>query len=372
MTTVAFLGYGRFGAALGALFREGGAQIRALDLAWTTAPAEPPEEVRARSIAELVTGADFVIVAVPVTEMRAAFEALRPALGPTQIVIDVGSVKVGPARAMAEGFGADVPWVATHPLFGPVSLSRGERPRNVVLCPNPLHAAAVERVAALFEGAGCDVIREEPEAHDRVMASTHALAFFIAKGLIDMGVPGHAPYAPPSFQAIERTVEAVRADAGHLFAVLHRENPYAAEARRRLLESLSSIDRRLDAPPDPQAPAALAIAELAPHSPELRETRELIDELDREIVAKLAQRAQLSRRAALAKAALGRGIVDPAREAQLVADRRRWAEQLGLGADAIDDVFQAILRFSRGVQGPGDPAAPAESEESGGASEGRR
>src|SRR5262249_44128203 len=141
--------------------------------------------------------------------------------------------------------GEAIPWVGTHPMFGPVSLARGERPLRAVVCPNPSHADAVARITALFERIGCEVIHEDAAAHDRTMAYTHALAFFVAKGLIDAGTPASAPYAPPSFQAIARTVELVRSDAGHLFEALHRENPYAGEARRRLLDALTTADSDL-------------------------------------------------------------------------------------------------------------------------------
>jgi prephenate dehydrogenase len=40
---------------------------------------------------------------------------------------------------------------------------------------------------------------------------------------------------------------AVRGDAGHLFAAIQRENPYADAARARLLEHLELIHRRLRA-----------------------------------------------------------------------------------------------------------------------------
>ena len=97
-------------------------------------------------------------------------------------------------------------------------------------------------------------------------------------------MPAGAPYAPPSFQGIAHTIETVRVDAGHLFAALHRENPFASEARRRLIDALVAVDRSLDVPTKDAAPedlAALAIPDLGARSPELRETRELIDDLDR-------------------------------------------------------------------------------------------
>lgn len=345
---VAFLGYGRFGAALGSLLRDAGLAVRAFDPA-----ADIPEATRAASLPELVDGVDLVLVAVPVPAVREALVSLRPHLAPGQVVADVGSVKTVPARAMAEVLGDARPWVATHPLFGPASLARGERPLRAVVCPNPAHPDAVRRVIALFERIGCQVLEQGPEEHDRAMAFTHALAFFMAKGMMDAGVPAGAPYAPPSFQGIARTIETVRADAGHLFAALHRENPFAGEARRRLIDALVALDRSLDMPAQDAAPedlAALAIPDLGALSPELRETRELIDEVDMELVALLARRAELVQRAARAKATIGAAVRDPVREARLMESRRRAAVELGLDPDGVAEVFEVILRHSRSLQ----------------------
>jgi prephenate dehydrogenase len=347
MTTVAFVGFGRFGAALGELLRETGARVRAFDPRAPIAEAE-----RASSIADLVPGADFVAIAVPVPHIGEAVLAVRPHLLPGQIVFDVGSVKVEPAAAMAALLGRDFPWVATHPMFGPVSLARGERPLRAVVCPNALHAEATAKVASLFRRIGCEVHEQDADAHDRAMALTHALAFFIAKGMIDVGAPTHLVWAPPSFQAIARTIEAVRGDAGHLFGALHRDNPYAADARRALLDALNAADRNLrEANAVPMEAPALGIPDLGSASPALVETRELIDEVDREIVDLLARRALLSRRAAAAKAELGAGVRDARREAALLAARAGEAEARGLDGESVREIFEAILRFSRKLQG---------------------
>ena len=60
-----------------------------------------------------------------------------------------------------------------------------------------------------------------------------------------MGVDDDMSVAPPSFQGLKHMVAAVRGDAGHLFAAIQQENPFAAEARSRLLESLESIHGKL-------------------------------------------------------------------------------------------------------------------------------
>lgn len=354
MEHVALLGYGRFGRAFGELLAEAGIPYRALD-----PRAEVPPEVRADSVRSLVEGAGSVVLAVPVPFMHSALETLRPHLNPSQLVMDVGSVKVKPVEALAQVLGRDIPWVGTHPLFGPVSLSRAERPLRVVLCPNPLHPDAAGRARALYSRLGCEIIEQTPDEHDQVMAHTHALTFFIARGLIDAGAGREVPFAPPSFQAIARTIETVRADAGHLFAAIQAENPYAKDARQQLVEALERIHGELEAaPPRAETPPELRSPEAGHRSPELTETRERIDELDRELLALLERRVHLAQRAAKAKARLGYPVMDAAREAELLQARRRWAEAQGLDPAGVEEIFRTLLRFSRRAQHDLPPEPP--------------
>ncbi len=344
--TVALLGYGRFGRALGQLLGDAGLPHRAYD-----ANVEIPPAYRAASLGELVLGATFVIVAVPVPAMRRALLELRKYLEPSQIVLDVGSVKVLPEAAFAEVLGDAIPWCGTHPLFGPLSLALAERPLRVVLCPAKAHPQAAARTQALYERIGCEVIVQTPESHDRVMAHTHALTFFVAKGMIDAGAATNVPFAPPSFQAISRTIETVRSDAGHLFAAIARDNPFAPEARKELVRALAAIDVALDADAaEETADAPFSIPDLGARSPELKETRDHIDAVDAEIVRLLGRRTQLVQRAARAKAAIGAPVLDGPREAELLAIRRMWASESKIDADAVADVFRAILTMSRRAQ----------------------
>ncbi len=348
--SVGLIGYGRFGRAFAALLVEEGIPVRAFD-----PTSEVPAELRAADLTALVAGVDMVGVVVPVSAMPKVLREIRPLLRPGQIVFDVGSVKVHPVEAMREILGDSVPWAASHPLFGPVSLSLAERPLRVVLCPNPAHPEAVERLRDLYERIGCHIIEQEPEAHDRVMASTHALTFFIAKGLLDTGVNGEVPFTPPSFQAIARTIAAVREDAGHLFKAIQLENPYAAEEREKLLASLSAIHAALEHPESlptgERGSAALSIPATNAPPPELRETRDLIDAVDREIVKLIVQRSELARRAGHAKALAGRKVRDPAREAVLFEERRRWAAEAGIEEETVETVFRSLVALSRRIQG---------------------
>ncbi|MCB9751050.1 MAG: prephenate dehydrogenase/arogenate dehydrogenase family protein [Myxococcales bacterium] len=345
----AVMGFGRFGRALCELLDGRGGDVRAWDPHLPVDPRFAVESPRA-----LVDGASTLVLCVPIAATRAAITGILPRVLEAKgepLVLDVGSVKLQPAAVMDELLGDALPWIASHPLFGPSSLARGE-PLRVVLCPNPRRPDALARARSFYEALDCAVVEQTADEHDRAMAQTHALAFFIAKGLIDIGAGEDLAFVPPSFHAVASAVESVREDAGHLFRAIQHDNPHAASSRRALLDALQNVDdhlaQALEAPGvvDP----ALEIPELSAAAPELLETRDRIDALDRELVELLARRVQLSRRAGLVKAARGLVVRDPARERALLESRADWARARGLDGAAARELFELILRQSRGVQ----------------------
>jgi prephenate dehydrogenase len=346
--TIGLVGFGRFGRAFADLLTAAG---------WTVVAVDPdvqvPSEVAASDPADLARRSKVIVISTPIRLIGPALEQLAPHLTEEHTVFDVGSVKLRPTEEMQRVLGDRVPWAATHPLFGPMNVARGDRSLRAIVCPNPDHPRAVAAARELYEGIGCEVIEQTPEEHDRLMARTHAMAFFIAKGLIDTGADDTLPFSPPSFRALAQTIETVRSDAGHLYLAIQRDNPEAAAARVALMNALSRTHDEIERAPADEPPAAsVSIGEHTGEPPaELIETRDLIDELDRELLRLLARRAALAGRAGSIKARRSRPVRDTAREDQLLQDRREWAAELGLSEDAIATVFAAILGFSRDAQG---------------------
>jgi prephenate dehydrogenase len=338
--SIALLGYGRFGRALSGLLLEAGVPHRVHD------PRQPevPPELRVGSLAEAVSGASLVVLAMPVGAMRAVLQELRPHLKPSQTVLDVGSVKVKPVQVLASVLGRDIPWAGTHPLFGPASLARGDRPRRTVVCPNELHPDAVRRARTLFERLGCEVTEMTPDEHDTLMARTHVLTFFLAHGLMRADAGKDLPFAPPSFLPIARLVEYASQEVPHLLGVVQSENPYGRDARVGLMDALTRLHLELEAT---KASDSLAASEALPTPQGLPEIRERIDAVDRELVELLERRARLVQEAARVKAEHGLPFPDLGREESLLKLRRQWASEQKVDADAVEDVFRAVLRFSR-------------------------
>ena len=343
---IGFLGYGRFGAALAALMDERGCSWSGWD-----SVAHVPDGHAVADLDSLLACSDLIILAVPVSAFETVLRDLRPRLSRQHQVMDVCSVKQGPCRLMDEILGEQIGHVGCHPLFGPLSIARAE-PLRTVLCPSQHHPETARQVRSLFESIGSEVNEQDSSSHDRYMALTHAMAFFIARGLLDLGVEKDLHWAPPSFAALAASIAAVRSDAGHLFNAIQLENPYAASTRQGLIEALTLIDQRLAQPPVVGAlQSELSIPDFGQPTPALREVREHIDELDRELIALLQRRSELSARAGHAKRVTGAPVLDAGREAELMEQRGQWAEQGGLPADVVQAIFRQILAMSRRAQG---------------------
>lgn len=122
------IGYGAFG------------RLTARHLsAWFDILAHDPAATQGDGAATLVSleeaaAGPTVVLAVPVEALEATLEAIRPHLRADALVIDVGSVKVKPARLMGERLPDGVRIVGTHPLFGPQSAKDGVAGLRIAVC----------------------------------------------------------------------------------------------------------------------------------------------------------------------------------------------------------------------------------------------
>jgi len=144
-------------------------------------------------IAEAVTDADMIVVAVPLGAMAKTFAAMLPNLAPQAIVTDVGSAKnsvVADARAQ---LAPHLPYfVPGHPIAGTeksgVTASFAElfQKRRVILTPLPeTDPLAHAKVKKMWQLAGAEVIDMDVIHHDEVLAATSHLPHVLAYSLVD-------------------------------------------------------------------------------------------------------------------------------------------------------------------------------------------
>lgn len=143
------------------------------------------------SIAEAVTGADLVILCVPVGVMGAVAAEMGPHLAPGATVTDVGSVK----RAVIDAVGPHLPeavhFVPAHPLAGtehsgPESgFAELFDKRWTLLVPvEGSDAGAVAQLRSLWEAMGAFVDEMDADHHDRVLAVTSHAPHLIAYTMV--------------------------------------------------------------------------------------------------------------------------------------------------------------------------------------------
>ena len=195
--SLAIVGFGLIGASLAASLRRAGTgyEITAVVRSEAAADEAMTSGLADRAVvgaAAGVAGADLVLLAVPMLAMRAALEAIRPALAPGAIVTDAGSVKgrfVEDARAVLGDLARVVPG---HPIAGREKSGMAAADaalyvgRRVLLTPAAeTRPAAIEAVTRLWEAAGAEVECLTPERHDRVLAATSHLPHVLAFALVD-------------------------------------------------------------------------------------------------------------------------------------------------------------------------------------------
>jgi prephenate dehydrogenase len=154
-------------------------------------------DVEAPSALLAVSGADIVLIAVPVAATDATFRAIRHLVTPNMLVMDVGSTKrdvVDAARrVLRDNIGSFVP---AHPIAGKeVSGVEHADPdlyhgRQVILTPiERTQTVHLKRAQELWEALGCRVQQMAPEAHDGAFAAVshlpHLLAFALMHAIVN-------------------------------------------------------------------------------------------------------------------------------------------------------------------------------------------
>lgn len=138
-----------------------------------------------------VSGADLVLLAVPVAATEATLRAIQPQLGPQTLVMDVGSTKSDVVAAVRRALANPAQlagFVPAHPIAGKerAGVDHAEaslyQHRQVILTPLPeTDPAQVARATQLWQALGAHVRQMSPEAHDTAYATVshlpHLLAF---------------------------------------------------------------------------------------------------------------------------------------------------------------------------------------------------
>ena len=152
-------------------------------------------DVEAPSALLAVSGADLVLIAVPVAASEATFKAIRHAISAETLVMDVGSTKGDVIEAARRGLQERFPsFVPAHPIAGKETAGIEHADgalyagRQVVLTPvKATLRSNMQRATQAWTGIGAHVVTMAPEAHDSAFAAVshlpHLLAFAFMNGI---------------------------------------------------------------------------------------------------------------------------------------------------------------------------------------------
>ena len=174
-------------------------------------------DIEAPSALLAVSGADIVLIAVPVAATEATFKAIKHLVSPNMLIMDVGSTKRdvidAARRALREHVGLFVP---AHPIAGK-ELSGVEHAdadlyagRQVILTPiERTQTVQLQKAVDLWTALGCRVLKMSPEQHDSAFAAVSHLPHLIAFALMNSiaGQPQGKDYlslAGPGFRDFTR------------------------------------------------------------------------------------------------------------------------------------------------------------------------
>lgn len=150
-------------------------------------------DVEAPSALLAVSGADLVLLAVPVSATEATFKAIRHLITRDTLVMDVGSTKRevidAARRVLKDQVGVFVP---AHPIAGKelagvehadAELYAG---RQVILTPiERTLTTQLDKAQQVWTALGCHVKQMSPEAHDAAYAAVSHLPHLIAFALMN-------------------------------------------------------------------------------------------------------------------------------------------------------------------------------------------
>jgi prephenate dehydrogenase len=217
---IALVGVGLIGGSIGLAARERlGATVAGYDTS-----DQALDEARERGavdracaeIADAVSDADAVFVAVPVGALRPAVAAVLDAASANTVISDVGSTK----RAIVAALD-DPRFVGGHPLAG-AETSGVRHARSDLfdgatwyLTPTPTTSGILyERLHRLLHSLGARPVAIEPEIHDTILATVSHLPHVLANVLVSQAAQTLAdggerlPATGPSFRDATRVAGA--------------------------------------------------------------------------------------------------------------------------------------------------------------------
>ncbi len=193
---VALIGIGLIGSSLARVMRSKGI---AKEIAISTRSEKTLERARELNLGDVydldpavaVTGADLVVLGVPVGAFETVAKTISGSLKTGAIVTDVGSVKASVVRQVKPNLPENVHFIGAHPVAGTeysgpdAGFSTLFENRWCILTPEAdSDPEALAKLRAFWEACGSQTEVMTPEHHDLVLAITSHIPHLIAYNIV--------------------------------------------------------------------------------------------------------------------------------------------------------------------------------------------
>lgn len=237
---IGMIGYGRFGRVLADLLSED-FQVTVYD----------PNTYGMISTNRYISFADLnqpiesevIFIAVPINVFSETIIGISKQLPLHSLVIDTCSVKVYPTHVMETQLPHHVDIIATHPLFGPDSISVNE---DLKIMMHPVRDQEGHYLSwkHYFLKKKIHVLEMTPEQHDRLAAQSQTLTHFIGRALDHMNVIP-TDIDTLGYKKLRSVMEQTCRDSWELFFDLEKYNPYSKQVIHTFIKTINHLEKQL-------------------------------------------------------------------------------------------------------------------------------
>jgi cyclohexadieny/prephenate dehydrogenase len=194
--TIALIGIGLIGSSLAHVIRREGLANTINISTRSPATLARAEELHLgdhyfSDVGAAVTGADLVIVCVPVGSSEAVAKSIAPHLKTGAVVTDVGSTKASVIAQMQPHLPSSVHFIPGHPIAGTeksgpdAGFAELFENRWLILTPVAgTDEGEIEKLSQFWQACGSNVDRMDPDHHDLVLAIVSHLPHIIAYNIV--------------------------------------------------------------------------------------------------------------------------------------------------------------------------------------------
>ncbi|WP_353439286.1 prephenate dehydrogenase/arogenate dehydrogenase family protein [Polynucleobacter sp. UK-FUSCHL-C3] len=193
---VSIVGVGLIGASLGLALKGAGVVREVIGVGRSSANLDQAKKMgaidRVADLAEAVQSSQWIVLCVPVAQMRAIFTQLEPHLGSNTLITDAGSTKSDVILAAKEVLGKKVcQFVPAHPIAGGAqhgaAAARADlfQGKQTIICQFQENSAAdVALVEEFWKVLGSNTKRISAVQHDAIYAAVSHLPHILSYALM--------------------------------------------------------------------------------------------------------------------------------------------------------------------------------------------